>query len=343
MRAALVATFLAAAAASLPAAAADPQTREQSPPANPSAPGTTHEPPLIAYALELAQSDSRAQDKALYLAQTDLRAITFEMSRHPPPSNEDCAHTLGASRFADQYARLATIQFQLGNLEAVVDANESALACEPRNASYAAEIASAFLTLGRLDEARAAIERGHAIDPEEETVRDVRGRLDFIQERWADATARLRLHVLNEKNSSIEGRDYARCYLWLAQRRAGVRHPEMPPPERFEDTSQAARKKSWPARILDTLRGELTEEDLVRTIREDGEQEEREWLTEALFYVGELRLAEGDTETARRHFASVVNLKQLNLVEYGMARVELKKLRDHGAVADAATAEAQAR
>ena len=54
----------------------------------------------------------------------------------------------------------------------------------------------------------------------------------------------------------------------------------------------------------------------------------REWLTEALFYVGELRLAEGDTEAARRHFATVINLRVLNFVEYGMARAELKKMRD---------------
>jgi lipoprotein NlpI len=44
--------------------------------------------------------------------------------------------------------------------------------------------------------------------------------------------------------------------------------------------------------------------------------------------VGELRLAEGDTELARRHFAAVVNLKVTNYVEYGMARTELAKLRE---------------
>lgn len=371
MRAALVATLLTSAAAPLPAAAADPQTREQAPAApeshtatrdrapaadphaatpesaaaTPNLPAPTHEPPLIAYALELGQSDSRADDKAQYLATTDLRAITFEMSRHPPPSDAECANTLGASRFADQYARLATIQDQLGNFEAVIDANESALACAPRDASYAASIASALLTLGRIDEARAAIERGHAIDPEEDSVRDVRARLDFIQERWADATARFRLQALDGKGQSIYAREYARCYLWLAQRRAGVRNPEVPRPDQNEQELEPARQKTWkwPVAILDTLRGELTEEDLAQMIHEDGGREERGRLTEALFYIGELRLAEGDTETARRHFASVVNLKMVNFAEYGMARAELKKMRDRGAVADAATAGTQAR
>jgi hypothetical protein len=44
-------------------------------------------------------------------------------------------------------------------------------------------------------------------------------------------------------------------------------------------------------------------------------------------------------ETARRHFASVINLRVLNFVEYGMARAELKKMRDHASVAATATPE----
>ena len=334
MRAALIATFLAAfTVASLPAAAREPvsaadyRAAADAPPATAAQVIATRDPPLIAYALELSHADSRAHEKALYVATTNLRALTFEMSRNPPPSDEDCAHTLGASRFADQYARLGVINDQLGNFEAVIDANESALACEPRVASYHASIASAKLTLGHLDEARAAAERGHAIDPEDEDVQDVRARLDFMQERWADAIARFRLQVLDEHYG-----DYARCYLWLAQRRAGVREPELPNPKQDEKQPEPPLRKQWPAPILDTLRGELSEEGLVTAIRDAGhtDGEAREWLSEALFYVGELRLAEGDAETARRHFASVVNLRVLNFVEYGMARAELRKMRASG-------------
>jgi lipoprotein NlpI len=50
-------------------------------------------------------------------------------------------------------------------------------------------------------------------------------------------------------------------------------------------------------------------------------------LTEALFYIGQLRLAEGQREKARRHFAAVVNLKVVYYIEYGMARAELAKMR----------------
>lgn len=258
------------------------------------------------------------------------------MSRHPPPKDEDCAQTLGASRFAQQYAELAMIQDELGNFEAAIEANKSALACRPRVASYEASIASAHLNLDHIDQARAAVERGYALNPEDHSVRDVRSRLDFIQERWADATTRFRLQVLEQKDSELG--DYVRCYLWLAQRRAGVRNPDVPAtlPKVKEDGTLAPTEKRWPTQILDTLRGELSEKELVQVIREKGERHTREWLTEALFYIGELRLAEGDVETARRHFATVVNLRVLNFVEYGMARAELQKMREHRG--DAATA-----
>jgi tetratricopeptide (TPR) repeat protein len=305
----------------------------------------THDGPLIAYAVELNKTESTSDVRGLHNATTALRSVTFELSRHPPPRGEDCAQTLGASRFAQQYAELASIQDQLGNFEAVIEANRSALACMPRVASYEASIASAYISLDHIDEARAAVERGYALNPEDRNVRDVRARLDFIQERWADATARFRLQVLEEKFTGSQLADYERCYLWLAQRRAGVRNPEIPEATPLDSKEpEETRPKRWPTPILETLRGKMSEASLAQTIRDEAsESARREWLTEALYYVGELRLAEGDAETARRHFAAVVNLRVLNFVEYGMARAELKKMRDRAPVADAATSEAALR
>lgn len=346
MRAALIATFLAvstvgslpadsrtAADESPPALAGPSPAPNEAQPAAAGSPAATQNPPLIAYAIELGQSNSHPQDKALYVATTNLRTITSELSRNPPPSDTECANTLGASRFAEQYERLGSLHEQLGDFEAVIEVNESAFACQPRVASYLASIASAQLSLGHIEEARATAERGNVIDADDEGVRFVRGRLDFVQERWADATARFRLEVVRSqrKYTGSVYVDYARCFLWLAQRRAGVREPELPKP----DEAGKPPRKEWPAQILETLRGELSEKELVQVIRDADNGEAKEWLTEALFYVGELRLAEGDTETARRHFASVINLRMLNFVEYGMARAELRKMR--------ASAEAAAR
>ena len=271
MRAALTATAFAIFGGSLAAHAEEIVPADES--------SLAHEAPLVAYALELNKSDSKRQ----YSASADLRAIHFEMARHPPPPDNDCAHTLGASRFADQYAGLAAIHLSLGEFEAAIKANESALACTPRDASLHASIASAHLSLGRIAEARAAVERGYAIDPDNRTVRDVRARVDFVQERWADATARFRLLTARPEGGDLV--DYHECFFWLAQRRAGVLHPELPPPL---PADESARKKHWPVPILDLFKGELAEAALVQWIRDNAAGDEpREWLTEALYYVGE--------------------------------------------------------
>jgi tetratricopeptide (TPR) repeat protein len=327
MRAALIATILAASVAPLALGA------------------ESANPPLVAYALEISEPQTHFDVRAVHAATQGLRTVHFEMSRHPPPPDAECAHTLGASRFAQQYAQLATFHEQLGEFAAAIDANKSALACEPRIAEYEASIASAYLNLDRIGEARAAIERGYALDPDDRFVRDARARLDFIQERWADATARYRLLAMEPSETDAPVFNYARCFLWLAQRRAGVREPEMPegalPTEKENGTADSAPQR-WPAPILETLRGERSEADLVQHIRDTArESQPREWLTEALFYVGEQKLAEGDVETARRHFASVVNLKVLEYIEYGRARAELLKMREGKSVADAATAGTQ--
>jgi lipoprotein NlpI len=278
-------------------------------------PSSRTESPLVAYAMEL----SPAPPEDAYYSERELHAAIHELERHPPPRREACSQTLGASRFARQYEELATLHFARGEFEEAIRANEAALACAPRDAGRYADIAAAHLALGRIAAARSAAERGIGVDPENPQVLKVRAQVDFLEERWANATAYFRLLALDKVESDWLGK-YDECLFWLAQRRAGVRQPER---IRYEKNLTG-----WPEPILDTLAGEMTEAELVAVIR-DGPKEEdlRGWLTEALFYVGELRLAEGDVETARRHFASVVNLRKLDFVEYGMARAELARLR----------------
>jgi len=277
-------------------------------------PSPAEEAPLVAYSLEQPSGESSYADSSA----RDLRAALLELERNLPPADVDCAQTLGARRFAERYQNLAAIRFEMGEFEAAIKANEAALACTPRAADVYADIASLRVNLGRIAEARTALERGRAIDPEDRSLANTRARIDFLEERWADATAQFRLAIAADPSGELA--DYYECFFWLAQRRAGVGKPESPPRD--------DRPTAWPAPILDTLKGDLTEEQLVEAIREAAPDMRRQWLTEALYYVGELRLAQGDLETARRHFAAVVNLKITNYIEYGMARAELTKLRD---------------
>ncbi|HEV7715414.1 MAG TPA: hypothetical protein VGO53_07450, partial [Steroidobacteraceae bacterium] len=136
--------------------------------------------------------------------------------------------------------------------------------------------------------------------------------------RWADAVARLRTVATTEPDD--ERATYWQCFLWLAQRRAGTRQPEL--------ATRTAGYDGWPTPILDALKGSVTEADVLAEVRKQpDERRRREILAEALYYMGQLRLANGDATTARRYFAATVNLKVLYFIEHHMALAEITKMR----------------
>jgi lipoprotein NlpI len=86
--------------------------------------------------------------------------------------------------------------------------------------------------------------------------------------------------------------------------------------------------EEWPAPVLGVLKGTTTEAEVLEKVREQkNEQRRRELLVEALYYIGQLRLANGETETARRYFAATVNLKVLYFIEHHLALAEIVKMR----------------
>jgi tetratricopeptide (TPR) repeat protein len=247
-----------------------------------------------------------------------LKGYQAEMERHRPPSDEECVHTLGASRFARQYDDLGLTLSRLTDYDGAISAYEKALACTPRAPNLHAELASELLHAGRLAEARAAADRGLSIDRQDLALGGVVMQLDFIDEHWADAVARLRVLAVTEPDA--ERATYWLCFLWLAQRRAGVRQPDLP--------ARTPPWEGWPAHVLDVLKGDTSEAELVEVIeKQKNEQRRREVLVEALYYLGELKLADGNAQAARRYFATVVNLQVPYFIEHHMARAEIVKMR----------------
>jgi tetratricopeptide (TPR) repeat protein len=270
--------------------------------------------PLLDYAREQpppTQPFSGSLDK-------QLANVEYELSRHPPPPKTECAQTLGAIRFAELYENLAAARANTGDYTGAIAAYENALACQPRGAVIHQELAAELFHAGRLAESRAAAERGRAIDTEATSLDSMLAQLDFIEEHWGSAVARFRTLALTE--SDPERTQYWLCFLWLAQRRAGVVTPDLP-------TARIA-DGAWPAPILDALRGRENERDIVDEIRdEDDAPRRREQLAEALYYLGQSHLASGEREVARRYFAATVSLKVLYFIEHHMALAELQKMK----------------
>lgn len=82
----------------------------------------------------------------------------------------------------------------------------------------------------------------------------------------------------------------------------------------------------WPMPILGFLRGEIDVSRLVAAITDGDERTARTRMCEALYYVGEIRLAQGNKEQARSYFRSAVNTRVPSYRENGLALRALKTL-----------------
>jgi lipoprotein NlpI len=246
-----------------------------------------------------------------------LERATYEIEHNPPPK-EGCSQTLGANRFADMYENLGSVQASMGDNAAAIDSLTKSLACNPRVARVHSNVGSQYLKLGRVDDALAAVARARAIDAEDEAAATVSMQIAFIGERWPEAIEELR--GLIARTVDVERATYWECFLWLAQRRSGLTSPEDYAAELTDE---------WPRPILELLRGALTEEDVLDVVEdEDNENRQRQKLSEALYYVGQARLANGDAESARLYFTATVNLKVMFFLEHHLALAELAKMRD---------------
>jgi tetratricopeptide (TPR) repeat protein len=245
-----------------------------------------------------------------------LARAEHDLKQNPPPA-ADCARTLGANRFAGLYDTLGATWFSMGEITEAIDAFRKSIACNPRSAGVHASLAAALIHAGDPAQARAEAERGRVIDPDNVEPSAILMQLDFIEERWPEAIAGLRRLIADTPD--IERVTYYQCFLWLAQLRSKLGTPGIVASELSDD---------WPRPLLDWLEGNLTEEQVLERVKDVGNDiRQREMLAEALYYVGQARLARGEVETARLYFTGTVNLKVTYFIEHRMALAELAKIR----------------
>lgn len=245
-----------------------------------------------------------------------LSQITFELSRDPPPET-NCAQTLGAKRFANLFDDLGSVYSSLGDDAKAAEAYTKAIACNPRAEFLHAQLAAALLDMGRYQDARIETQRQLSLGRANFSVYTLITQLDFIEGKWLDAVADARLAASEAPDD--EQATYWQCFLWLAQKHGGTHEPvllnrRIPP--------------TWPAPILESLRGKITETQLLDAIESEHDgHRQREILTEALFYTGQKHLAEGQTDLAVKYFTATTNLNVPYFIEHHLAMAELEKLR----------------
>ncbi|HTV49844.1 MAG TPA: hypothetical protein VME21_01580 [Steroidobacteraceae bacterium] len=269
------------------------------------------EPPLLlnyastlSYSTQPDEADNRRR----------LARVSHQLAQNPPPA-KDCAQTLGAQRFTALLMQLGGARGALGDAAGAIEAYQRALGCSPRAVYLLASLGQELMNAGRYAEARAVLLRGLAVDRANLSLATQLALLDFIEERWQEAITRLRWVATAEVDERRAA--YWECFLWLAQRRAHLRPQSVSRPLGSD----------WSSTLFRQLQADGELKLLSSLMSEPAEERRREELLEALYYVGERRLAEGDTAGAQHYFAAAVNLKVPSFLEHHMALAELSKLR----------------
>jgi lipoprotein NlpI len=277
----------------------------------------------LARELELKRERDRKEDAPGYPGATGLREALHRREQARVPGDEECASSLGASRFSMLHIEVAVARTAEGDFTGAAVEYRRAHTCRPRDPDILAALAGVLFDARDLRGAREAINSSLEIDPRSVSANRLAGNLDYVEERWADATARFRYVAASDEDRVQAG--YGQLMYWLAQRRAGVAKPE------FVTRTPG---DGWPKPLMQYMRGELTESDLIEPIR-DGDSDSNqqpntstnERLCEALYYVGEDYWARGQPAVARDYFAALVNIKVIYFLEHGLALAEIAKLR----------------
>lgn len=256
------------------------------------------------------------QPAAQATLQKQIAHINLELSKDPPPAT-NCAQTLGAKRFATLYDDLAQAYSNRGEHAKAVDAYAKAIDCNPRADFLHAELAASLLDLGRYADARMETQRQLHLGRANFTLYTLLTQLDFIDEHWPDAVSNAKIAATMAPND--EQATYWQCFLWLAQLHSGTTDPTL---------AKRRISEGWPAPILQSLQGKITEQELVEAVDDEHDpQRQRDILAEALFYTGQQRLATGHVAEAVKYFTATVNLKVLYFIEHQLATAQLRKLR----------------
>jgi lipoprotein NlpI len=245
-----------------------------------------------------------------------LTQVTFDLSKDPPPET-NCAQTLGAKRFATLFDDLGGVYSSMGDDAKAAEAYAKAIACNPRAEFLHAQLAAALLDMGRYKDARVETQRQLSLGRANFSVYTLITQLDFIEDRWLEAVTDARLAVTEAPDD--EQATYWQCFLWIAQKHVGTQEPVLVN-RRIPGT--------WPAPILESLQGKITEAELVDAVESERDaHRQREILTEALFYTGQKHLAENRTVVAAKYFTATTELNVPYFIEHHLAMAELEKLR----------------
>ena len=144
-----------------------------------------------------------------------------------------------------------------------------------------------------------------------------RGHVHFFEGRFDDAAKDFQASIQND------GKDpYGAIWFYLADARAQKQRGL----EVLKSYAKLNDLDEWPGPVVSMLLGKTDPQAVADMGRDDHTHLEKVRRAEALFYVGEQQVLEGNTDNAKKFFAAIKNTGLTGLMEVIAADVELKRL-----------------
>jgi lipoprotein NlpI len=215
-----------------------------------------------------------------------------------------------------QHLRLRAVEsLNSGRAAAALEDLEAALKLQPKVLDWQVDRANVLAKLGRLTEAEAVFAALKRQAPGNDYLRSALAVFRFGEGRFAEAEPLFRAVKPDDANQP-----YETIFAYLAGLRHGV-------PDAAWLRQHRAAGAGWPAPIQRFLLGEIDRTALLQAARDTFDLRTTEQQCEAYFTLGEVALAAGDQEAARREFENCVQSGIVGFIEYGLAKRELERLQ----------------
>jgi tetratricopeptide (TPR) repeat protein len=212
------------------------------------------------------------------------------------------------SGYANAYRNRGHAYVKKGDYDRAITDFTAALAIKPKDSESCAGRGLAYQKIGDYDRAIADYDNMIAIDPQDMAALSNRGYVHFYRGDFVDAAVDL---------SHVVGNDlftYPSLFRFLAQSRAGEAASGL------EAAARRVNSRDWPYPVFELYLGQR---DPAAALSAAQKPEER---CEALFYVGEWQLLQGDRALARQRFEEAIGNCPKSFIEYTGAQAELRRL-----------------
>lgn len=133
-------------------------------------------------------------------------------------------------------------------------------------------------------------------------------------------------NVINDYEEAIKiqpDNKYLQILCYIAKDRVGENEKES-----LIKFYESHKDGKWPEPVIEMLLGNITPEKCIESASSNNPKTDREQKCEAYFYIGEFYLINNDKAKAKGFFEKCINTGVKNLFEFGLAKVELEKLKE---------------